>query len=286
MTRWSDNLRPRKPSVIGIGAQKGGTTWLNAMLSQHPRLWTTPFKEVHFFDHRFTLENRNWTPWHINRSAKMLLVQYEKKGIEPPQQVLDYLSMMTGGKMFSNGWYKDLFAPAPQGTRPIDITPEYSGLADEGVDFVSKFLPNAQFIYILRHPVDRLISQLKMNMMRKRRKPVGVEAWMAEIEDPVLYARGRYSDYVPRWRARFGPDRLLILPFGDIARQPRDFLRRIEEFLDIPAHNYTGAGNKVFAAQPGLSVPDEVRAEIRNRVEGEFTFMQETFGDAFVQASR
>ncbi|MDO5530372.1 MAG: sulfotransferase [Paracoccus sp. (in: a-proteobacteria)] len=272
--------------MIGIGAQKGGTTWLNAMLSQHPKLWATPFKEVHFFDHRFTEANRNWTPWHIKRNARVLAELYAKKGLEMPDEVARYIEMMTGDQMFSNAWYKDLFAPAPAGTRPLDITPEYSGLSEEGVAFVASFLPKAQFIYILRHPVDRLISQLKMNMMRKRKKPVGVDAWMAEIDDPVLYARGNYSAYIPRWRAHFGPDRLLILPFGRIAREPDAFLRDVETFLDIPAHNYTGADRKVFAAQAGLSVPDEVRAEIRARVEDEFTFLTDMFGPEFVHLTR
>ena len=37
----------------------------------------------------------------------------------------------------------------------------------------------------------------------------GFEAWLAEIDDPVLYDRGDYATYVPRWTARFGADRLL-----------------------------------------------------------------------------
>lgn len=286
MARWSAEPRPRKPTVIGIGAQKGGTSWLNAMLSQHPKLWGTPFKEVHFFDHRFKKPNREWTTWHIRSAARNLLAEYDKAQVGPPPEIRDYVRLITGDTMFSNGWYKELFAPAPKGTRPFDITPDYSGLPEEGVDFVARFLPKAQFIYILRHPVDRLISQLGMNMARQRKTPRTVDEWMAEIDDPVLYARGRYSEYVPRWNARFGPDRLLILPFGRIASQPLEFLREIETFLGLPAHDYKGAHKKVFAAKPGLSVPDALRDEIRARLRDELGFLSDSFDEDFVRACR
>lgn len=38
---------------LGIGAQKAGTTWLHAMLSQHPMLKLPPAKELHYWDKQF-----------------------------------------------------------------------------------------------------------------------------------------------------------------------------------------------------------------------------------------
>lgn len=38
------------PDFLGIGAQKAGTSWLHANLSQHPRLRFPGGKEVHFWD--------------------------------------------------------------------------------------------------------------------------------------------------------------------------------------------------------------------------------------------
>ena len=40
---------------------------------------------------------------------------------------------------------------------PMDFTPEYSGLPDEGVQAVRDLLPKARVIYLIRHPVDRAI---------------------------------------------------------------------------------------------------------------------------------
>ena len=47
--RRFDNLAGRS-FVIGVGAQKAGTTWLFEYLGQHPDVAMSPIKELHFFD--------------------------------------------------------------------------------------------------------------------------------------------------------------------------------------------------------------------------------------------
>ncbi|WCR12668.1 sulfotransferase [Paracoccus stylophorae] len=283
---WDPDGKPRKPRIVGIGAQKAGTSWLSEMLAQHPRIWTPPFKEVQFFNHRFVPEHRQWLPWHFRRSKENLVRRHIATGTPMTPEMAAYLSEITTGEMFTAKWYRSVFAPAPPGTRPIDITPEYSTLPDEGVDFVADFLPQAQFIYIIRHPVDRAISQLKMNLRRKGRSPASLDDWMAEIEAPELMDRGDYAAYLPRWRARFGPDRLLVLPFGRIARDPQGLIRDVEAFLDLPAAEYQGLHKKVFAAPGGPSVPDAARAELRARLEPQFAFLQATMPAAFLDDLR
>ncbi|SNT68667.1 sulfotransferase family protein [Paracoccus seriniphilus] len=274
VSRWDPEGKPRKPRIVGIGAQKAGTSWLSTILAQHPKIWTPPFKEVQFFNHRFVPEHREWLPWHFRRSKENIVKRHLDRGVPLSPEKATYLSEVTSGKMFTERWYRSIFAPAPAGTRPIDITPEYSTLPDEGVDYIRDFLPHAKFIYIIRHPVDRAISQLKMNLRRKKRTPASLEDWLAEIEDPVLMDRGDYAAYLPRWQARFPPDRLLVLPFGRIARDPAGLIREVEEFLGLPAANYSGLHKKVFAAPGDISVPDEARAALRAKLEPQFEFLE------------
>ena len=77
---------------------------------------------------------------------------------------------ITTGRMFHNQWYKRIFAPAPPGAKPMDFTPEYSTLPEGGVTYVADFLPKARILYLIRHPVDRAVSQLRMNLRRARRR--------------------------------------------------------------------------------------------------------------------
>ena len=183
--KWDPEGKPRKPDVLGIGAQKAGTTWLSQMLSQHPDIWAPPFKEVQFFNHRYIEEHREWLPWHFNRTKKNIRESWASRGREMPAHLTDYLERLTRGEMFTNHWYKRVFAPTPVGALAMDVTPEYSTLPDEGVDFIGKFLPNAKFVYVIRHPVDRAISQMRMNMRRLKRTPRTDDDWKAEVEDPV-----------------------------------------------------------------------------------------------------
>ncbi|MDT1060264.1 sulfotransferase [Paracoccus sp. CPCC 101403] len=283
---WNPNGKPRKPDFLGIGAQKAGTTWLSQMLGQRPDVWTPPFKEVQFFNHRYVEEHRKWLPWHYKRAKMSIQKRWTAKGEDVPPEVQRYLNRVTREPMFTNHWYKTVFSPAPDDARIMDVTPEYSTLPAEGVEFVAKFLPEAKFIYIIRHPVDRAISQLKMNLTRGKRTPASVEEWLAEVENPVLMDRGDYLNYVPRWNAHFGPDRLLYMPFGLIARDPLTFLRRVESFLGLPPHDYNDMGRKVFASAQGLSVPDQARARLREKLEPQFTFLDEAFGKDFTAQFR
>src|SRR5262245_149682 len=42
-----------KTLVLGIGAQKTGTTWLHRYLSRRPEIYIAPIKERHYFDGKY-----------------------------------------------------------------------------------------------------------------------------------------------------------------------------------------------------------------------------------------
>lgn len=276
--------QPRKPGVLGIGAQKAGTSWLAQMLGQHPQIWIPPFKEVQYFNHLFIPEHRRWIGWHYRNKKQEIRDRHQRRHVPLPPELDDYLNRATSGRMFHNHWYKRIFAPAPQFAQPMDFTPEYSTLPDEGVDYVAKFLPRAKIVYLIRHPVDRAISQLRMNLRREKRQPATLADWMAEIDNPVLYDRGDYATYLPRWQARF-PD-MLILPFGDIARDPQSLMDRVESYLGIGPFPYRDLHQKVFATPDGLRPPSEAVAALARRTQPQLDFLTAHLGPDFTSRIR
>ena len=44
----------RFPDFLGIGANRGGSSWLYRVLAHHADVWLPPVKEIHHFDRRFT----------------------------------------------------------------------------------------------------------------------------------------------------------------------------------------------------------------------------------------
>lgn len=282
--KWDAQGQPRKPEIIGIGAQKSGTSWLSQMLGQHPKVWTSPLKEVQFFNHRFIEGHRYWIAWHYRQKPVEIRARYARRGEELPAVVDDYLRRIcSGSQMFSNHWYKQVFAPAPEKTRAMDVTPEYSTLPAEGVDFMARFLPRARYVYIIRDPVDRAISQMKMNLLREKRRPASDADWLDEIASPVLLDRGDYATYIPRWQERVG-NRLLILPYGDIVRDPLGLMRRVEAHLNLPEWDYRGLETRVFPTPPGIDVPDHAHAALRDRLAGQYDWLAGAFGAEFLSA--
>lgn len=276
--------KPRKPGLLCIGAQKSGTSWLAQMLGQHPQIWIPPFKEVQFFNYRFLPGHRRWIGWHYRNKPDEIRKRHAMRGFEMPAELDAYLDGLVTGQMFHNHWYKRVFAPAPPHAIAADFTPEYSGLPEEGVDFVAEFLPKTRIIYLIRHPVDRAISQLKMNLSREKRHPASLEEWLAEVENPVLDERGDYARYLPRWRKRF-PD-MLVLPYGRIARDPADLIAEIEDYLQIGPYLYHGLGNRVFVAPKGFAPPPEAIARLSERLAPQIAFLNAEMGADFTALIR
>lgn len=276
--------QPRKPGALCIGAQKAGTSWLAQMLGQHPQIWIPPFKEVQYFNHLFIPGHQKWIGWHYRHKPQEIRDRHAKRGIPLPPELDAYLQGITQGRMFHNHWYKRVFAPAPAVAMPMDFTPEYSTLPDEGVDYVAKFLPKARIIYLIRHPVDRAVSQLRMNLQREKRTPATLADWMAEIGNPVLHDRGDYAAYLPRWQARY-PD-MLVLPFGQIARDPQGVMDRVEAYLGIGPWVYSHITDKVFANRNPLRPPPEAVAALAERMAPQLAFLEERFGADFLAETR
>ena len=275
---------PRKPGALCIGAQKAGTSWLAQMLGQHPQVWIPPFKEVQYFNHQFIPEHRRWIDWHYRNKPAEIRSRHAARDVPMPPELDAYLDGLTTGRMFHNQWYKRVFAPAPSHAIPMDFTPEYSTLPDEGVAEVARFLPRARVIYLVRHPVDRAISQLRMNLRREKRQPRGVDQWLAELEAPVLYDRGDYAAYLPRWRARY-PD-MLVIPFGRIASAPHLVMDAVEAHLEIGPFFYTNMSAKVFANPEGLMPPPQVVAELDRRLAPQIAALEDQMGAEFVAEIR
>lgn len=281
---FNPNGKPRKPGALCIGAQKAGTSWLAQMLGQHPQIWIPPFKEVQFFNHRHIPEHRRWIRWHYRNKPKEIRDRHIKREVPMPPELDAYLDGLTTGQMFNRQWYKRVFAPTPRGAVPMDLTPEYSTLPEEGVEFVARFLGNVKVLYLIRHPVDRAISQLRMNLRREKRNPKTVQEWLKEIESPVLYSRGDYAAYLPRWRKHF-PD-MMVVPFGWIARCPGELMDAVEEYLDIGPYPYGNLRQKVFASPSGLEPPAEAVEALAERMAPQIDFLKDEFGTDFIDEIR
>jgi hypothetical protein len=228
---------------------------------------------MHFFDFKFVEESKRWARWHIRSNVKRAL---KSPGASDAQ--IAYLKSLTEEPILNGTWYKRAFAPAPAGSVGFDATPEYCAVPEVGIEFIKKFLKGPFIIYIIRDPVQRALSQIRMNMYRKKSDFTDPEAWHNAARAPVVFARGDYRTFVPRWDRVF--PNVLYVPFGELSAEPVGVLRRIENYCGLAEGNYPSADRPVFESIK-TEVPSSVLEYLSESLEPQRRYVAERFGRDF-----
>lgn len=143
--------------------------------------------------------------------------------------------------------HNDLFAGRADATWYGESSQSYF-TSETAVERIAGLLNAPKIILMLRHPVDRLLSQYAWNY----RRMTELDSLMNAIErrgDTVEHvyddrinmyreiggylAFSRYTRWVPMWCNRFGPGNTLCIRFEDFAARPDAVARRCFEFLDV-----------------------------------------------------
>lgn len=270
----------RKPDIVCIGAQKAGTSWIHEVLGSREDVWVPPFKEMHFFDHKFVEWNRRWTGAHVFRGVEKARTRHLKTNSEPDPKFLQYLDGILQPPMFNGTWYRYIFSRAPVEKICMDVTPEYCTIPDDGVDFFRRFLPNSKVLMLIRDPVERAISHLRMNVSRQRHPPQSVDEWIELAKNPQIRIKGDYSNIVPRWDKKFPKKQLEYYSFHSLVSKPAELLSQLETFLDLPPTEYKSMDQAVHKTS-GPSAPDEVIEYFTYELKDQVKFISERFGARF-----
>lgn len=202
--------RAMLPNFLIIGAQKAGTTWLAALLRQHPEVFLAP-GEVHFFDkaERYRL-GLDWYASHFAAAGKARAV-----GEKTP----DYL--WAGGR-------------GAEGHLP-DVHRN-----------LHRALPRAKLVVVLRDPVERAISAVNHILRSGRVSPrhriddLLLGSQRHRVEGHGVIDCGRYGRALEAYYALFDRRQVLVLIFEeDVVASPERGLRRTCEFLGVdPSHRF------------------------------------------------
>lgn len=277
------------PSFICIGAQKAGTTWLDKQLRAHPQVWMPPMKEVHYFDYVHNQDFRRWITWHLRTTLRRELIKVTDSSKAIDWNKVSYLSsIMTHEKKFTDSWYKSIFAGAPEGAVAGEITPEYCTIGAEGIRHMKELCGDVKIIYIIREPVARAWSQLKMNMVRngdyhkavtKKNAIKDMSYFYKNLEHPSIKNRGNYKSYIPEWDRYF--DNVKYIPFKRIKKEPELVLHEVSELVGLDSEfEFGGAAKKVHQGS-GLEAPAEIKKELSSLFSEQYDFLESRFGKKF-----
>lgn len=129
-------------------------------------------------------------------------------------------------------WYDSLFEGAGGHAAVGEGSTSYSH--PHRIEFVvpriREELPDARFIYMVRHPVRRLESDWKMRL-REDRVPESIAE--AVDRNASLVTFGLYWKHLSVYRDAFSDDQLLVVFLEDLAERPRRELSRIYRHVGV-----------------------------------------------------
>ncbi len=130
------------------------------------------------------------------------------------------------------GWYSAVFRTAGVQDLRGESSTHYSKLPTfpRTVERMHRFLPRLKLIYVMRHPIDRLVSQYVHELTAGG---MSLSLVRAVEEHSELIEYSRYSMQLEPYLAAYGFDRVLPVFFSRLVSQSQQELERIGRFLAI-----------------------------------------------------
>jgi hypothetical protein len=132
------------------------------------------------------------------------------------------------------GWYERFFDGAKEAAAVGEASANYTKHPHiPGVPArVAKVLPDVRLIYLIRHPIDRMISEYH-HRIAKGWDRGGGSLGEALLADDSYCDFSRYAMQIDQYLEYFHPDQLLVLKSEDLKTDRMQTLRRVYEFLGV-----------------------------------------------------
>ncbi len=128
-------------------------------------------------------------------------------------------------------WYYALFSAAKPGDLCGESSTHYTKLPTypNTIDRIQQHVPNGKFIYVMRHPIDRLVSQFIHEWSQRNVSTKDVNEAVTAL--PILIQYSQYSMQLRPFLETFGPDNILPLFAENLRHHPQRELERVCRFL-------------------------------------------------------
>ena len=199
--------------ILCIGCQKGSTSWLHSVLNTHPDTWAFPDSEP------LTSTDKEAHFWDRNHAL-------------------------------GEDWYRTLMTPPDPALKTLDFTPEYAFLPDDLIADCKRLNPGAKVIYILRDPMARAVSTLRMRMLWRFGAGADVRLDRALMEHMLPHAQvdehGSFMRNLGAWQRQY-PD-VLVLNYEDLHANRAAGMARILAHVGLDPARLTGDSRERFDA--------------------------------------
>ena len=239
------------PTFIIGGVRRGGSTSLYYAIRQHPDIFLYPHSELNYFVEE-EVNGRKWREGPVDPGQW-----------EATHSIDDYAALFANGSRASTIGHKgaDLLFWLPAHAR------------------IARFVPEARFIFILRHPTRRAWSHYWIERAKGREnlsfeKALAAEDKRAEVSDWARFhlsyrARGYYDVQLKRFFEVFPREHVLIITLEQTIANPRETLQQVYRFLNVnPDLGLDAAGTRKKQNWAALRRPWTLYPGIRQMIDG------------------
>jgi hypothetical protein len=179
-----------RPTFVGIGSMRCGSTWLYEVLKCHPDIQMSHCKEMDFFFMSQMLKHDlDWYAAHFKR----------ENGSEPKP--------VRG-----------------------EISPRYARLKAWQVNRIAELLPDLRIILTLRHPIERVWSQTLFDFGRLQGRDVrkvSLVEFLRQLERARTRLSSDYIRTIKIWSKAFGKNALHIDLFDGLRDDPEGYVNGV-----------------------------------------------------------
>jgi len=273
-----------KQYVLGLGAQRTGSTWLRSQLQRSPEVDLGFVKEYHFFDALFVPQMR---AFHSPSSTTLLrerlpvagyrLLSKSQKApvlasfVAQPDTYFDY---------FENLWERN------SRTRIVgDFTPSYSMLDRTGFSYARDQFDKRDFkvkaVFVMRDPVERIWSMMhqesKVRERLKRGEDLASRSYgLGSFTGPGAALRTRYDRTIEELEAVFCSGDIHYAFYEEYISNHRYAL--LMDFLGIesfPSPHIHKARNQSLMKS---TLREELAAEVAEYYRPTYEYVEQKFG--------
>lgn len=270
--------------LLGVGAQKTGTTWLHGYLSRFAEVDFGPLKEYHVWDAILT---DIFPKMEVTEQA---LVAAQGSGRMKATRLRYAMQTVPG---FYEFHFRSLIEAGARLTG--DITPSYSSLPADAYALIRRRMEKAglgvKVVFIMRDPFERIWSEVRMYQRNRERRGI-VKQGVDRNEDQLrimfkarsTIARTDYRRTIENLEKAFDASQILYLVYEDLFTRPS--LERIAEFFGVGVdESFLGERLNVSAKQQDID--PQLRAEVMGHYAhvyefcaGRFPVTRELWGQA------
>ena len=211
-----------------VGATKAGTSWLYRYLHDHPECVMPAVKEAHYWDTFAAGPRDKQVAAYRVRLREMRALKVEATDAGRGWQVENLtrrinemkalIAALNGDRVGDTAYAAWLMDGRSEAAVVADMTPNYATLSDEELARMRDLFPTTKFIYLIRDPLDRLWSHIRMQARRQRQD----HEVYAKKSNNILYRilnrgqethileRGDYPKIIRKLRRVIPEGRLLV----------------------------------------------------------------------------